>query len=42
MRESIHPIFVNYQAGAAQLTVKNMPRGWVQKEWGYYPRACQE
>ncbi|MEH2248282.1 hypothetical protein [Nostoc sp.] len=33
MRESVHTRFVNYQGVATQLTVKNMPRGWVQKQW---------
>ncbi|MEH1819053.1 MAG: hypothetical protein V7L31_08110 [Nostoc sp.] len=42
MRESIHTKFVNYQGVATQLTVKNMPTGWVQEQWSYYPRACQE
>ncbi|QFS47382.1 hypothetical protein GXM_04874 [Nostoc sphaeroides CCNUC1] len=42
MRESIHTRIVNYKAGATQLTVKNMPRGWVQKQWSYYLRACQK
>ncbi|MEH2066767.1 MAG: hypothetical protein V7K47_00955 [Nostoc sp.] len=42
MRESIHPKFVNDRGVATQLTVNNMPKGWVQKQWIYYPRACQE